>query len=89
MKTRNLAVIGLGSMETPIAPLRLKGGYKVGGYDILAKHSRGLPSYYFKSVAHLPSELFIKKRGTTLMKSPGKNLLALISPEIPNSLATS
>ena len=42
MSIKNITVIGLGNMGTPIVTLLLKAGYQVTGYDIVGKKMSGL-----------------------------------------------
>ncbi len=55
MEIRNVAVIGLGLMGTPIATLLLKAGYRVTGFDIVAKQMSDLVPLGLK-VARSPKE---------------------------------
>ena len=59
MEIRNVAVIGLGLMGTPIATLLLKAGYRVTGFDIVAKQVSDLAPYGLKA-ARSPKEASIK-----------------------------
>jgi 3-hydroxyisobutyrate dehydrogenase len=50
MDIRNISVIGLGLMGTPIAALLMKAGYRVTGFDIVKKRMANLDSLGLKAV---------------------------------------
>ncbi len=55
MSIRNITVIGLGAMGTPIATFLLKAGYQVTGFDIIKKRISNLFPLGLK-LAHSPKE---------------------------------
>ena len=55
MDMKNISVIGLGLMGTPIATLLMKAGYQVTGFDIVKKRMTDLVSLGLKAV-HSPGE---------------------------------
>ncbi len=63
MEIKNISVIGLGLMGTPIATLLMKAGYRVKGFDIIRKQMSDLVSLGLKT-ANSPKEA---ARGTDLV----------------------
>ena len=55
MEIKNISVIGLGLMGTPIATLLMKAGYRVTGFDIIRKQMSNLVSLGLKA-ANSPKE---------------------------------
>jgi len=63
MEIKNVSVIGLGLMGTPIATLLMKAGYRVTGFDIIRKQVSDLVSFGLKP-ANSPKEA---AKGTDLV----------------------
>jgi 3-hydroxyisobutyrate dehydrogenase-like beta-hydroxyacid dehydrogenase len=63
MEIKNISVIGLGLMGTPIATLLMKAGYRVMGFDIIRKQMSGLVPLGLKA-ANSPKEA---AKGTDLI----------------------
>jgi 2-hydroxymethylglutarate dehydrogenase len=74
MEIKNISVIGLGLMGTPIATLLMKAGYRVKGFDIIRKQMSDLVSLGMKA-ANSPKEATI---GTDLIMLSLPNWNAVI-----------
>ncbi len=70
---RNVSVIGLGLMGTPISTLLMKAGYKVTGFDIIRKQMSNLVSLGLKA-ANSPKEA-VKGTDLVILSLPNWNAL--------------
>jgi 3-hydroxyisobutyrate dehydrogenase-like beta-hydroxyacid dehydrogenase len=71
MGIKNISVIGLGLMGTPIATLLMKAGYRVTGFDIVKKQMAGLVPFGLKT-ANSPKEA-VKGTDLVILSLPNWN----------------